>query len=287
MRPIVFLSDYGLSDEFVGLCHGVIARIAPGAHVIDLTHGIPPEDVVRGAVVLAGSVGFVPDDSVFLAVVDPGVGTSRRAVAVETAAGAYMVGPDNGLLWLACVALGGALSAAEVHSPAPSRAPASPSALPSFSAPPFASPTFHGRDVFAPAAAHLAAGGPMSDLGPPVDPASLVALTVPEPAVGDRSLSAVVLGIDRFGNVQLAAKPDDLAWAGLDPAARVEIWIGDRRVEATRASTFGDVGAGDLALIVDSAGWLALVQNQGSAAQHLSVSLGDSVLITGPSEYQP
>ena len=155
-RPIVFISDFGLDDEFVGVCHGVIARISPHSRMIDLTHGVPPGDVRRAALILADAVRYMPEESVYLAVVDPGVGTARRAVAVEASGGAILVGPDNGVLSLAWDRLGGAARAVLIASPdvvlpTPSR-------------------TFHGRDVFAPAAAHVAAWRPLQDVGPPVDP---------------------------------------------------------------------------------------------------------------------
>jgi len=154
-RPIVFLTDYGLADEFVGICHGVIARIAPEAHVIDLSHAITRQEVLQGALVLARATDYLPEDAVYVAVVDPGVGSDRRAIAVEASSGAVLVGPDNGLLSMAWEALGGARRAFEITSgsvmlPTPSK-------------------TFHGRDVFTPAAAHLASGTPIEDVGPAVD----------------------------------------------------------------------------------------------------------------------
>ncbi|HEX2031999.1 MAG TPA: SAM-dependent chlorinase/fluorinase, partial [Actinomycetota bacterium] len=199
-RPILFLTDYGLDDEFVGVCHAVMARLAPEARVIDLTHGIPPQDVMAGALALSEAVPHAPPDAVYLGVVDPGVGTERRAVAVA-AGGALLVGPDNGLLLLAARALGGVERAVEIDA---GRVVSGP-----------VSATFHGRDVFAPAAARLAVSGDLRSLGGGVDPASLVSLEPDEPRVGPGRLTTTVLGIDRFGNVRLAARAADLGAAGL------------------------------------------------------------------------
>jgi S-adenosyl-L-methionine hydrolase (adenosine-forming) len=268
MRPIVFLSDFGLDDEFVGICHGVIARIAPEARVIDLTHGVPPQDVVRAALILAESVPYMPSDAVFLAVVDPGVGTARRAVAVRTKAGPLLVGPDNGLLSLAWEALEGAEAASAIES--------ADLVLPS------ASRTFHGRDVFAPAAAHLAAGVPVEDLGPTVDVGGLAVVSVPEPAVEEGRLESLALGIDRFGNVQLNARPHHLELLGLGDAEWLDVRTARRAAPVRRVETFADVGDGEMAVLVDSRGWLALVRNGGSAAHLLGVELGDPVFVEPP-----
>jgi S-adenosyl-L-methionine hydrolase (adenosine-forming) len=268
LRPIVFLTDYGLEDEFVGLCHGVIARISPGTTVIDLAHGIPPQDVVRGAIVLRQSVQFMPDGAVYLAVVDPGVGTSRRTLAIRTRSDAFLVGPDNGLLSLAWEELGGAEAVAEISSPKVIRTPVST--------------TFHGRDVFAPAAAHLSMGITLEDLGPAVDPTELVVVGLPEAVATDGRLACPVLSIDRFGNIQLAARPEHLEAAGLGKAPRLEVRASSVPVVATRARTFDDVGTGDFGLIEDSGGWLAVVLTQGNAADGLGLRLGEVVIIAEP-----
>jgi S-adenosylmethionine hydrolase len=265
MRPIVFLSDFGLDDEFVGVCHGVIARIASACRIIDLTHGVPPRDVLRGALVLADSVTFMPRDAVFLAVVDPGVGTDRAALAVESAAGQLLVGPDNGVLSLAWDRLGGPTRAVEVTSPAV--------LLPSVSK------TFQGRDVFAPAAAHLAAGMPLDDLGPDVDPAGLTHLRLPAAEPDDGMLTCRVLGVDRFGNVQLNAREQDLEAAGLADMSDFDIRTVWQTVPVHRAATFGQIPDGGLGLVVDSRGWLAVVKNGGSASGSLRLGLGDPVVI--------
>ena len=269
-RPIVFISDFGLEDEFVGTCHGVIARVSRESRVIDLTHGIPPQDMLRAAVVLGQSVPYMPDDAVYLAVVDPGVGTERRAVAVEAGTGALLVGPDNGVLSLAWEGLGGAVRAVEILTPpavgeGPSR-------------------TFHGRDVFAPAAALLAAAGALGDLGPDVDVAGLGSVSVPEPDVGAGAIDGEVLGVDRFGNVQLNIRPEHLTRAGLDAAPHLvvrTIWQAER---VRRVSTFGEAPLGELAALIDSRGWLAVVRNGGNAASALRLELGGPVRIESPDE---
>ncbi|BCB82361.1 hypothetical protein Pflav_087710 [Phytohabitans flavus] len=214
---ISFTTDYGLSDGFVASCHGVIARLAPEARVIDVTHGVAPGDVARGAAVLAQTVPYLPP-AVHVAVVDPGVGTSRRGIAAR-APGGVLVGPDNGLLPWAVDALGGAEELVELANPEWFLADVSS--------------TFHGRDIFAPVAAHLALGADLADAGPAADPATLVRLPEPVVAVGDGWLEAEVLTVDRFGNVQLAAGGETLEALGQ------HLRVGG--VRAVRGTTFGTV----------------------------------------------
>jgi S-adenosylmethionine hydrolase len=268
-RPIVFLSDYGLEDEFVGICHAVIARISPASPIIDLTHGIPPHDVLRGALVLSRSIPYLPTDAVFMAVVDPGVGTPRRPVAAVTShGGQLLVGPDNGLMSLAWAKRGGVARAVEIAEPTVILEPVSA--------------TFHGRDIFAPAAAHLAAGVRLSELGPEVDPASLEVVHPPAPAVETGRIDGEVFGVDRFGNVQLSAGLDDLERAGMVGANRLKVVTRRGTTSVRRAATFGDVTEGEFALIVDSSGRLALVLNRGSAAEALDLAVGDALTIQAP-----
>jgi len=262
-RPIVFLTDYGRSDSFVGICHGVMARIAPDARVIDLTHSVPRQDILRGAVELARAVPYMPSDAVYVAVVDPGVGSDRRAVAVAAGA-SFLVGPDNGVLSLAWEATGGVAAAVEIASEFVVLAPVSR--------------TFHGRDVFAPAAAHLAAGMRLEDLGPAVDSASLDRLDVPGPMVADGAVGARVTATDGFGNVQLNATDRDLDAAGV-AAGRVLV-VNGRRLP--RAGTFAELPEREPGLIVDSDGQLAIVVNHGSAAHMLGLAAGDAVVVEGP-----
>ncbi len=252
---ITLTTDFGLSDGFAGALHGVIARRAPRVRVIDVTHAIHAGDVVRGAAVLAQAVPHLPD-AVHLAVVDPGVGTDRRGVALRTPGG-MLVGPDNGLLTGAATVLGGVLAAVELtntgwHAPA-------------------VSSTFHGRDVFAPVAARLALGEPLEQAGPPVDPNTLVRLPEPVLVAGAGYLDAEVLTVDRFGNVQLAAPGASLATLGDDLVAG--------GIPARRGTTFGDARPGELVVYVDSADLVALAINGGRAVVALAVTPGDMLRV--------
>ena len=260
---ITFTSDYGLEDHFVGVCHGVMARVAPGARVLDVSHAVGAQDVRQGARVLAEAVPYLPR-AVHLAVVDPGVGTGRGMVAVE-AGGQVLVGPDNGLLVWAAEALGGPGRVVALENPAYRLEPVSR--------------TFHGRDVFAPAAAHLAAGVDPGELGPELDPAGLVRLERPAARVDrDRALASVV-AVDHFGNLALDLRRHDLEGAGVAVGDTVAVRAGGRAHRATVAETFASVAAGELLLHEDSFGWLALAVNQGRAADRLGAGPGDRVEI--------
>jgi S-adenosylmethionine hydrolase len=249
---ITFLSDFGLQDDFVGTCHGVMKRIAPEAEIIDITHGIPPQQVLQGALVLCNTLPYMPS-GVHLAVVDPGVGSHRRPLALRTGDGRLLVGPDNGLLVPAADTLGGVAEAHELANPK--------YALDSVSR------TFHGRDLFSPAAAHLGLGVPLGELGPPIDPQALVRLDVPAPEVGQNRIRAVVLYIDHFGNMQLNLKRPDLEGVGVLPGVRVELELALERYYATAARTFADAQPGDIILYEDSYGNIAIAINGGSAAE--------------------
>jgi S-adenosyl-L-methionine hydrolase (adenosine-forming) len=257
-----FLTDYGTRDGFVASCHGVMARIAPAVRAIDITHEVPPRDVRHGAAVLAQTVPYLPP-SVVVAVVDPGVGTSRRAIAVR-AGESVLVGPDNGLLGWAADALGGAGDAVELTVEEYLRRASAR--------------TFDGRDVFAPAAAHIAAGVPVENLGPPVH--DLVRLPDPYVAVEDGTLRTEVLTVDHFGNVQLAATAADLA-AVAPPGRHAVVGLADRHVVAVVGHTFADAPAGQPVLYVDSAGHLALAVNRGDASALLGLGSADPVTIAG------
>lgn len=264
---ISFLSDYGLQDELVGVCHGVIARRCPRARVIDITHEIPPQDVLVGARTLRDSVRFMPA-GVHLAVVDPGVGASgamaRRAVALRTRhEGRWLVGPDNGLLAPAADALGGVSQALDIG--------ASPERLQPVS------DTFHGRDVFAPVAAALADGAAPESVGEAHDPTVLKGLLLPAAGISTGALRAHVVGIDRFGNVALDGTAKQLEQIGLRVASDLEIEAHGQRSAAIRARTFADVSPGALLLFEDSREMVALAVNEGSAAQTLGLSHGDPV----------
>ncbi|MGH2768540.1 MAG: SAM hydrolase/SAM-dependent halogenase family protein [Actinomycetota bacterium] len=265
-RYITFLSDYGLTDEFVGVCHGVMLAIAPEVRIIDLTHGIQPQSVSEGALILSRSVKYFPR-VIHLAIVDPGVGSDRLPIILETASGSWLVGPDNGLLMPAAAKLGGTISCRKIESPQlmlpePSR-------------------TFHGRDVFAPAAAHLARGVPPEEFGGEVPLPRLVGLSVPSARLHAGHLHAVVLHVDRFGNLQLAISPDELAGLGLLTGSLVEVRIEGHTSTVPFGRTFAAVPEGRLVITEDSSGLLALAVNQGSAAARLGAGPGSKVIV-GP-----
>lgn len=263
---VTFLSDYGNRDEFAGVVRSVLRQLAPGVTVIDLTHEIPPFDVRAGSLALARSVQYLAP-GVLLAVVDPGVGSDRRAVAVEIADGAaVLVGPDNGLLAAAVAMVGGASRAVVLDNPDYHLA-----------AP---GPTFDGRDVFAPAAAHLCTGVDLHELGTPLDPAELLPGLLPIARHEDGELVAEVLWVDHYGNCQINVEPDDLTEMG----ERIAVRAGDRTRIARRVRTFADVGPGELGLIVDSYGLLALVVDQASAAAELHLDAGDEVHLSAVGE---
>lgn len=267
MLPITLLTDYGYEDEFAGACRLVIERLAPGARVVDLTHGIPPGDVRRGALALEQAVSVGPP-AVHLAVVDPGVGTARRAIAVAAGDGGFLVGPDNGLLALAIERRGGAAAAVDVSTTALRLEPTSA--------------TFHGRDIFAPVAAHLAAGRPLAVAGDQVDPATLTTLELPTPVVEGDRMRAHVLHADRFGNLILDARPGDLAGTALAEAgAALSVAAPAGRFAAVTGATFAEGGEGDEALVLygDSSGRLAIAVNLGSAAALLDAGRDDELVL--------
>jgi S-adenosyl-L-methionine hydrolase (adenosine-forming) len=264
-RPITFLSDYGYEDEFAGVCRAVIARIAPDALVIDLTHGIERHAVERGAQVLANALPYTPA-GVHLAVVDPGVGSPRRALAVRTATeDRVLVGPDNGLLWPAIEQLGGALEAVDAS-------------LSRFRLEPI-SATFHGRDVFAPVAAHLARGASLVDAGEAIDTGSLVRLEAPEPVIEADRVCAHVVSVDRFGNAALDLADRHLPESGLRLGRKLTIEAGGTAHDAVFTLTFADVPDGGLILYEDSYGSLAVALNRGDAARDLRLEPGSEVVL--------
>jgi S-adenosylmethionine hydrolase len=263
-RFITFLTDFGLQDDFVGTCHGVMKRIAPDVDIIDITHGIAPQAVLQGALTLANTLPFMPA-GVHLAVVDPGVGGARRALALRDGQGRIHIGPDNGLLIPAAEKLGGIAEAHELTNPE--------YALESVSR------TFHGRDLFAPAAAHLALGVPLAELGPPIDPDALARLDLPQPEVGTSRINCTVLSIDRFGNVQLNLDRSHLDQAGIVPGTRIELQIGTERYYAVAARTFADARRGDLILYEDSYRNLSIAISGGNAAEMLGIREGQGLRI--------
>jgi S-adenosylmethionine hydrolase len=271
MRPICFISDYGLAGELVGTCKGVIAGIAPGASVVDITHSIPGFDVVRAAEILRHATRYMPKDAVYLAVIDPGDKFTRRALAAQAQNGAYLVGPDNGLLAPAGEALGEIVRAVSLTNDRYYVKPVSNA--------------FHGRDIFSPVAAHLAAGVDLEDLGEEIAPASMS--TIDFPGVRREAgggLVSEIIDIDRFGNARLSAMHEDL---DLRYGSPLEIKVRDDIMNARYVETFGASKAGDLVVVPDSHWRLSLAVNKGNAARALLLSLRDEIRIEPGEEPAP
>ena len=266
--PISFLSDFGTDDEFVGVVHGVIARIAPSIRVIDITHGIGRGDIHGGALALTRAVQFMPA-GVFLAVVDPGVGTDRLAIAARTPVG-FFVGPDNGLLAPAVAMVGGAdliVSLTDERFRLPAQGA-----------------TFHGRDVFGPAAAVLASGqAEIADLGPPVDPDSITPLLIPlAERAGNGAIRGAVLWIDTFGNIQTNIGPDDLAEVGISIGDDVLVSVSMQEFRITWGVSYSSVEDGEAVVHVDSHGQMALAVRGGRADEDFPLRVGDPIVIGRP-----
>jgi S-adenosylmethionine hydrolase len=253
---VTLLTDYGRDDDFVGVCHGVIHSIDPDARIVDITHGVPRYAVRQGAIVLRNTLPYMPV-GVHVAVVDPQVGTERRAVALRTSDGRILVGPDNGLLSLAWERCGGVQVAVDVTR--------SPHRLEPVSA------TFHGRDIFAPVAARLAAGAELADAGDPLEPEALVTVELPKPRREEGRIVAHALVVDRFGNAGLNVDHDDLAGSGLTLGGGVELEVAGERYLATYAQTFADVRPGELIVYEDAYRTLAVAINRGDAAATLGL----------------
>jgi S-adenosylmethionine hydrolase len=266
---ITFLSDYGTADEFVGVVHSVIRSIAPHVAVIDLTHEIPPHDVRAGSLTLGRSAQYLCP-GVVLGVVDPGVGTPRRGIAIEVGGGqSCLVGPDNGLLAGAVAMCGGATAVVELANPEYQ-----------LTAP---GPTFAGRDVFALAAAHLCLGVPLGELGPSIDPVSLLPGLLPLTREEDGALVAEVLWVDRFGNCQLNVDPEEVAHLG--PQVQVR-WADDVRT-AVRRATYEGIDPGQVGLVVDSYGMLSICLGRRSAAAELRIGVGTEITLRAPGDDDP
>ena len=263
-RPITFMSDFGSDDEFVGVVHGVIATLAPHCRVIDLNHRIPRGDIRAGALALLRAIQYMPP-GVVLAVVDPDVGTRRRAIVVETSWG-YLVGPDNGLLSPASAFLGGVTSAFSIENP--------DLMLPSTGR------TFEGRDRFAPAAAVLASGeASPSDLGPQADPHALTPLLLPLSEVSDGQVAGQAWWVDTFGNVQTNISPEDLEEAGVSPGRRLVVRVGLMQYRVPWVGAYSDVKEGRPLFHIDSAGLMALAVRGGRADEHFTLAVGTSVVV--------
>ena len=264
VRPICFLSDFGLGDDFVGLCKGVMLGIAPRATVIDLTHQVPGFAVEEGAEILEHATRYMPEETIYLAIVDPGVGTKRRALALSTTGGALLVGPDNGLLIPAAEALGGIESAVSLTNSDYHLRPVSN--------------TFHGRDVFSPATAYLATGLSPSKLGEVVDPASLARVKLPGiERAGPNTFSVTIIGVDRYGNARLSATAEEV---GLRFGALLRVEAAENGEMPVRyVETFGHSKVGDLVLVPDSHRRLSLSVNKGHAFRALGLKAGGRVCL--------
>jgi S-adenosylmethionine hydrolase len=263
---ISFLTDYGTDDEFVGVVKGIVRDLAPHVQVIDLTHAIPPYDVRAGSLALARSIPYVPS-GIVLAVVDPGVGTARRAVAIEVAGGdGVLLGPDNGLLAPAVALAGGAeravvLDIDSLHLQSPGA-------------------TFAGRDIFAPVAAQLCNGLDLHEVGTPVDPVTLLPGVIPLPREEGDGLQCEVLWVDHFGNCQLNIGPDDIVGWGDRVRLRVPDPTGGTTIRsAAVVANFEQIGQGAIGLVVDSTGMLAVAVDRGSAAAQVPLHVGAEVTL--------
>lgn len=261
MASICFLSDFGLANDFVGTCKGVMVKIAPDVTVIDLSHEVPSFDVGVGAEVLQHATQYMPPDAVYLAVVDPGVGTGRRGIAIRAENGSVLVGPDNGLLIPACDSMGGVSRAVELTNSQYHVRPVSN--------------TFHGRDIFAPAAAHSAAGVDVAEFGGEVAPEDLVSLSVPGyKNVSDTAVKTKIIDVDRYGNARLSITQKE---ADLEYETSLKVDAGDGDMPVRYLATFGDAQNGELILVPDSHWRLSLSINKGNAAQALALRRGNEV----------
>jgi S-adenosylmethionine hydrolase len=263
---VSFLTDYGHQDEFVGVCKAVMLALAPQLTIIDITHDVPPHDVRSAALTLVRAVQYLPD-GIVLAVVDPGVGTERRAIAVETESG-YFLGPDNGLLAPAVAMIGGAgravsLTNEEYHLASPG-------------------PTFAGRDIFAPAAGYLASGVPLDELGEAIDPIGMTPGLVSLPNEEAGTIVGEVWWVDRFGNCQLNIDPAELQRLGVDIGGRLELRFRDQARMARWVQTYADAKPSELVVLVDSYGLMSVALDQHSAAQELGLRGGSGITVVPP-----
>jgi S-adenosylmethionine hydrolase len=271
-RPFVSLtSDWGVRDPSPAICRAVVLSVAPEALIVDVTHEVEKYNISHGALMLWCALPFLPIGA-HMCVIDPGVGTARRPVALETSRGDYLIGPDNGVLLPGAERLGGVVRAHLIEN-AQYRLPV-------------VSSTFHGRDLFAPAAAHLASGVPLEVIGPPIDPQELTKTDWPAPAVSADRLETSIIYRDTFGNLKLSALAGDVpeAFPGIAHGERLSVRFGasEKPTEMPWAATFGQVGKGDYLLYEDSYGRLCIAENQGDAARSLKVVEGTTVEITRP-----
>lgn len=265
-RPIVFLSDFGLGNEWVGLCHAVMSGIAPACPIVDLSHLVRPLEVASGAILLADAMPYIPETAVVLAVVDPNVGRDRE-VAIETESGRQLVGPDNGLLSLAWEAAGGVSAAVDITSAEVVRS--------------LHAESFRAPDTLCPAAARLAAGLSIDELGAPLDPATLAVVVMAEPEIEPGRITCEVIDFNRFGNVHLNVRPADLAAAGLDADGELRIEAVSGATLAKKGNTYADFAAGEYGVLFDPRGWLTIVRgNPASALDGLGLAVAAPVWLT-------
>jgi S-adenosylmethionine hydrolase len=266
---VSFLTDFGDRDPWAAICRGVVLSIAPEARLVDISHGVARHDIREGAYLLWCALPYLPV-GVHVAVVDPGVGTARRPIAIASGRGDVLVGPDNGLLMPAVERLGGVREARLLAEPRLH--------LPAVSA------SFHGRDIFASVAGHLAAGEPFASVGPVLDPASLVRLAWPAPSVEPGRLEATVVYVDTFGNVKLwAGRAEVEAAFGPAPGGSLEVLVaGLAPVSVAWRSTFGEVGPGEPMVYLDSFDRLCLAVDQGNAAERFGLAVDAPVVVRRP-----
>lgn len=263
-RTITFTTDFGWSMA-PGICRGVIKKIYPDADLIDLTHSIPHYDIEAGAASMMDAVPYLPV-GIHIVVVDPGVGSVRRPVAILARRGDVFIGPDNGVLSLAVRAAGGAEAAYVITSPKVILTPTSN--------------TFHGRDIFAPAAAHLASGMPLSELGPAIDPAGLTVIDYPDPRVEGHAAVGILFGFDPFGSARTNVTSATLSAAGLMPGTRVRVSAGEKTIDLPLVRTFSDVQVGEACSLVDSSDRFCIAVNQGNARERFGLAPKSPLKVT-------
>jgi len=269
MGFIGFLSDFGLEEEWVASCKGVIYRIAPDSRILDISHEIPPFNVRKGALVLASALPYCPV-GVYVAVVDPGVGGVRKPLLLKAARGDVLIGPDNGLLIPAAERLGGVAGSVEIKNRRYMHD--------------VVSPMFHGRDIFAPVAAHVSNGADMADIGPSIDPALLAKMPWPKPVIEPGRIICQVIDIDRFGTLRLNIDARKFEKLDVPVGETLSIEFAGRKQLVRFVETFSDVPRGELLIAVDSASWLSIAKNLGNAAKALGIGIGDEVVIVLASE---
>jgi S-adenosylmethionine hydrolase len=263
MKPIItFLTDFGLEDEWVGTCHGVILKILSDAEIIDITHQIPSFDIRKGAFVLVSSLPFMPQ-GVHLAVVDPGVGRERRAVIVESRRGDFLVGPDNGLLIPVVERLGGVERVVQITNDEYFLKPISS--------------TFHARDVFSPVSAYVAKGVDLTSFGPLLDPSTLVPAPWSPAIIKDNEVEADIIDVDKFGTLRLNSRASDLGELGVSKGDWVRIKWGSRRWDIPVVEAFAEVESGKPLLVVDSSGYVSIAVNLGRADSELDLRVGEKI----------